>query len=464
MMLRTSFQLPVLSCLVLVLAACGDSTTGVEAADAGRNTGRTERPERPLPPVEETPATPTQDAGNPGANADTNSQQPDDAGPGAVVDTSPIPETSDTSRADETTTTPDTATPPADVSSPPPADVRPEDSGLPSECTDGQTRPCYSGPGGTQGIGRCTAGAQTCITGRWSLCQGEVLPMPAEECNGIDDDCDGRIDNGQVFSFLQRTCTNACGSGTETCTAGVWQGCSAPLPAPAEICGNGLDDNCNGAVDEGCEPACDRSRLRVGVATDPVYVTRSTAEALATQLTAGGREVSFLSNLADRDVIEGNYDLLIASRFSVANIGTPAALQTWIEAGNALLVLGTGFSSDCSPSMQTLLRGFDIAFACDRLAQSPVTLLIHPSVNGMPAPGGAFSSGNYVHAIGGRARNVLTANGGTASANAQRNAGVAAEVGCGKVFVWGSAEPGREGSWIPAQGFWTTTTNWLLAP
>jgi hypothetical protein len=31
------------------------------------------------------------------------------------------------------------------------------------------------------------------------------------------------------------------------------------LPAPSEICGNGVDDNCDGQVDEGCDPFDDAS-------------------------------------------------------------------------------------------------------------------------------------------------------------------------------------------------------------
>jgi len=43
-------------------------------------------------------------------------------------------------------------------------------------CTDGQTRPCYTGPSGTEGVGTCKAGTQTCSGGQWpSTCpEGDV--------------------------------------------------------------------------------------------------------------------------------------------------------------------------------------------------------------------------------------------------------------------------------------------------
>jgi hypothetical protein len=59
-----------------------------------------------------------------------------------------------------------------------------------------------------------------------------LSPVPgAEDCNGLDDDCDGLVDDGV---------TNACGACGDV---------------PAETC-NGLDDDCNGLVDDGVTNAC----------------------------------------------------------------------------------------------------------------------------------------------------------------------------------------------------------------
>ena len=72
------------------------------------------------------------------------------------------------------------------------------------------------------------------------------IKVSAEICDGVDNNCDGQIDEG-----LMRNCANACGSGTESCQAGQWVGCSAPAPQP-EVCGDGKDNDCNGSADEGC--------------------------------------------------------------------------------------------------------------------------------------------------------------------------------------------------------------------
>jgi uncharacterized protein (TIGR03382 family) len=65
----------------------------------------------------------------------------------------------------------------------------------------------------------------------------------AEICDGLDNDCDGQIDED-----LTRSCDSACGAGTETCSAGAWVGCDAPQPQP-ETC-DGDDNDCDGQVDE----------------------------------------------------------------------------------------------------------------------------------------------------------------------------------------------------------------------
>ena len=43
-----------------------------------------------------------------------------------------------------------------------------------------------------------------------------------------------------------------CSAGTMTCSGGTWGTCVGGITPRAEICGNSLDDNCNGSIDEGC--------------------------------------------------------------------------------------------------------------------------------------------------------------------------------------------------------------------
>ncbi|MGM0555194.1 MAG: CAP domain-containing protein [Myxococcota bacterium] len=77
---------------------------------------------------------------------------------------------------------------------------RPADTCSPSgqTCETGHTRPCYTGPFGTEGVGVCRAGTERCIGGTWTgECNGQTLPADAEICeNELDDNCDGQVDEG----------------------------------------------------------------------------------------------------------------------------------------------------------------------------------------------------------------------------------------------------------------------------
>lgn len=111
------------------------------------------------------------------------------------------------------------------------------------------TRTCYSGPSGTEGVGTCQGGAEVCRAGVWTPCQGEVTPS-GEACNDEDDDCDAATDESLgIF-----TCgLGACETTVNACTGGSVGVCSpgAPLAANDNTC-DGVDDDCDGSVDEDC--------------------------------------------------------------------------------------------------------------------------------------------------------------------------------------------------------------------
>jgi hypothetical protein len=61
-----------------------------------------------------------------------------------------------------------------------------------SVCTNGETKQC-----GYPGLGACNKyGTSTCINGNWGACTGLVYPTTEICGNGIDDDCDGQVDEG----------------------------------------------------------------------------------------------------------------------------------------------------------------------------------------------------------------------------------------------------------------------------
>ena len=61
----------------------------------------------------------------------------------------------------------------------------------------GNPQTCYDGPAGTSGVGICKAGIDQCdANGQPTGCIGEVVPAAIEACNGLDDNCNGVTDEG----------------------------------------------------------------------------------------------------------------------------------------------------------------------------------------------------------------------------------------------------------------------------
>lgn len=99
-----------------------------------------------------------------------------------------------------------------------------------------------------------------------SDCRGALKTQ--EQCDGLDNDNDGRVDGNSTGVRLSRSCSNACGTGVETCLNGAYQGCTAPAIG-TETC-NGKDEDCDGIVDDNVVCPASNSFCIAGACKVPV--------------------------------------------------------------------------------------------------------------------------------------------------------------------------------------------------
>ncbi len=244
-------------------------------------------------------------------------------------------------------------------------------------CTPGDMRACYDGAAGTEGVGPCVGGNQTCgSTGDWGDCVGEVVPV-AEVCNDhIDNDCNGMTDedvdaDGDGFT----TCGGDCCDSTAVCSNPALVN-----PGAFEVPGNGVDDDCDGTVDNAL-PLCDS-----GLASNDTNAMDA----------AKSMDICQVATMADK-----KWGIISATWTLADGTGTPNAKAhalrphygtgTTPKAGASLVLISTGNAAgegDTNPSPdsgESADMGTSSNFPADFLAAHAGTL---PNSPGCPPPDG----------------------------------------------------------------------------
>jgi hypothetical protein len=129
--------------------------------------------------------------------------------------------------------------------------------GAPETCTDTVDRNCDGSVAYADGDADGWAACQECDDG-----DAGVNPDAIEVCDGIDNDCDGTVDEGGTTTWYRDADSDGYGDASASTTA-----CTAPSgyvanatdcddadrtahPGSVEIC-DGADDDCDGTIDEG---------------------------------------------------------------------------------------------------------------------------------------------------------------------------------------------------------------------
>ncbi len=111
----------------------------------------------------------------------------------------------------------------------------------------------------------CGRAEQTCRELRWTcsadalgvVCEGIVDPTTPDLCDGLDNDCNGTVDDGfPIGSSCGSSSVGECRLGVWACTSDGGSTCQGEIEPSAEVC-DGRDNDCDGDVDNGPTEVCD---------------------------------------------------------------------------------------------------------------------------------------------------------------------------------------------------------------
>ena len=201
-----------------------------------------------------------------------------------------------------------------------------------------QTTHCGAGACGATGLTMCVAGVV-----KDSCRQGAPLPGNDATCDAVDDDCDGHVDEGFAPAATHCGVGVCASSGATSCVGGaVLDSCHQGTPTAANDAScNGLDDDCDGVVDD--DYVAETTQCGTG-ACSAIGMTMCVAGAVADSCRQGS---PLPGNDATCDAVDDDCDGSVDEAF--ASITTNCGVGVCASSGATSCVGGAVLDS-CHPS------------------------------------------------------------------------------------------------------------------
>jgi hypothetical protein len=236
-------------------------------------------------------------------------------------------------------------------------------------------------------------------------------------------------------------------------------GSCTPSAATETIC-DGLDDDCNGKVDDvdvGKDGICDC--LSIGIVGSPGSNPSANFQAWLTARGTSVERTHMTASEAFDLTLLGRYDVVILDKLPREYTAAEAeALRSWVSSGGGFVSM-TGYTGQPAPDFytNTLLAPFGLAYQ-PGLHTEPVTIFAtHPVTAGLTSV--TFAGGYLVKDIG--------APGGTSTVIGSISAGPVAfahERAKGRAVVWGDEWIEFDSEWVALpeiEKLWVNLIAWI---